>query len=267
MGGSFAGQPLTTYFWYALYAFVAVNVLYYRFARTGINYLSFQPRVDRVVKESSDAVSIYIGIKNPDKFKSLAGQFIMVRFLDRGLWLEEHPFSLSEIPKDGQLRLTVKGVGDYTAKLPDLKPGTRVLVSGPFGSFTSRLTTKKKRLYIAGGVGITPIRSLLEESGNHDDDSVLLYGNRTADDTLLADELARLVPAKNIHNVYSNQPDYRGEKGYVDAALISRLVPDFKQLDVYLCGPPPMMDGVISGLTGLGLPADQLHYERFSLHS
>jgi len=74
--------------------------------------------------------------------------------------MEAHPFSMSRRPDGTRLRLTIKAVGDFTRRIPGLKPGVRVLIDGPHGIFTARRSSSQKILMIAGGIGITPIRSL-----------------------------------------------------------------------------------------------------------
>ncbi|MFI5212833.1 MAG: hypothetical protein ACHQTE_02635, partial [Candidatus Saccharimonadales bacterium] len=191
-----------------------------------------------------------------------------VRIFARRFWWQEHPFSLSWIPHDNLIRLTIRHVGDYTTMIAGLTPGKRVLVSGPFGRFTRDVAVTNKRLFIAGGVGITPIRPLAEQALDQKVDSILIYGNRTTDDVVFKDELDELAKAGlQLHYVFSNPAkNYHGEIGYVDSARIKKLVPDFKKRDIYLCGPPAMMNAIVADLTAIGITTSQLHYERFSLH-
>lgn len=194
----------------------------------------------------------------------------MVRFLTKGLGWQEHPFSLSMLPNSKHIRLTIRALGDFTNQVPNIKKGTKVIISGPHGAFTHDKQVTDKVVYIAGGIGITPIRSLIEERANSPQpgDAVFIYGNRTVADTALMDELKALASKINmpIYNVLSEQPGYRGETGYVDEEKIKRLVPDVTKRDVFLCGPPPMMQGVVAALKKLDVPQGQIHYERFSLH-
>jgi len=264
---SFSGgeHPLAIAYWLGLYCFVALNLLIWRFGLPVYNWLRFGWRIDEVLHENERTTSIYIRGRQLRRWRSRPGQFVMVRIFTRGLWWQEHPFSLSWIPHDDRLRLTIRNVGDYTAAIAKLRPGARVLVSGPYGRFTREVARTDKRLFIAGGVGITPLRSLAEEALAAGQDCVLVYGNRLPDDVPLQAELAQLkLPT---HHVYSDVKVRGSAHGYVDAGLIRRLVPDFKHRDVYLCGPPPMMTGIIDGLLAAGLDPAQLHYERFALHA
>src|SRR5207244_8036538 len=109
------------------------------------------------------------------------------RFLTRGRWFEAHPFSLSEAPNGRRARITVKGVGDFSRALRELRPGTRVLADGPYGDFTSAARRHERAVLIAGGVGITPIRALVEEMPDD-----VIYRASSEDEVILRDELEAL---------------------------------------------------------------------------
>ena len=269
IGGSFLDHPLARLYWLAIYVFVGVSVLFWRFTLPSLNMIRFNFRIARVERETATTTSVFISGKKLKKWSAKPGQFVLVRFLEGKFALQEHPFSMSAVPYDDEFRLTIRNSGDYTSTISTLKPGSRVLVSGPFGRFTSEIAVTKKRLFIAGGVGITPLRTLITEALAAKQDCVLLYGNRSTDDVVFQKELTRLEKVGlKIHFVYSDPPKgFSGETGYIDGPLIERLVPDFVTRDIYLCGPPPMMDSVIAAMEATKLPHDQLHYERFSLHS
>lgn len=269
VGGSFSGHPLARLYWLAVYIFVVVNVLFWRFSLPIINMLRFDFRVARVSPETASTTSLYISGKQLQKWPAKPGQYVLVRFLSRRFIFQEHPFSLSAIPNDDSFRLTIRSSGDYTSQIPHIKLGSRVLVAGPFGRFTSDVALTSKRLFIAGGVGITPLRTLLDEALQAKQDCILLYGNRTLGDVIFKKELAEFkTQGLQLIPVFSNAPaDYKGEKGYIDGERVRRLIPDFAERDVYVCGPQPMMDSIISDLGATPLPPHQLHYERFALHN
>lgn len=269
-GSDLLVHPLFAKYWIGLYAFAALNILIWRFGTTFLNDARFHFTVQKVVPETATATSVYITGKHVERFKAKGGQFVMVRFLARPFVWQEHPFSLSRLPHPEGLRLTIRQLGDFTNMIPHLKPGTRVWVSGPFGAFTREKQRTKKILYIAGGIGITPIRSMVEEQAVRGEKavSVLMYGNRTEQDTVFLKELQELgaTIAMPIFNVLSEQKGYKGETGFIDPQRILRLVPDARERDVFLCGPPPMMWAIIKGLKEAGMPQAQIHYERFALH-
>lgn len=269
-GGDFAGNPAFQLYWVGLYTFAALTIAIWRIGRPLYRYMWFQFRVEKVVHEAPRATSVYITGRHMEQFTGKGGQFVLVRFLTKGMWWQEHPFSLSMMPTKDHFRLTIRQLGDFTGMVPFLEPGTKVMVSGPHGAFTQDLAVKNKRVYIAGGVGITPIRSLIEEQAaqSSPQDALLLFGNRLENEIIFRKELDALSAKLHmpVHHVISDDPKWQGETGFIDQEKLERLVPDIAERDVFLCGPPPMMAGVVKSLKALGVPAAHIHFERFELH-
>lgn len=268
IGSSFVGWPLARGYWLALYGFVIINLIIWRFSVPTINMFRFDFRIARVVRETPTAVSLYIGGRGLRRWGARPGQFVLIRILSKRFGRQEHPFSLSSIVTDDTARLTIRELGDYTKELHSVTPGTRVLLSGPFGRFTDEAAVTKKRLYIAGGVGITPLRPLSEAALAAGHDSVLLYSNRDPSDVVFEDELKALeAKGLRLQLIFSDTAGPGQLTGRITPELISKLVPDFLERDVYICGPPPMMQALASGLTTAGLAPGQLHIEFFDLHA
>jgi predicted ferric reductase len=137
-GGDFIGNTLFTGYWYAIYIFVFANFFVFRYLRQGFLFYKYKFNVAKVVPETEDTTSVYISGNNLSRFSLQPGQFFILRFLDSKRWWQAHPFSLSFVPKDNQLRVTVKNVGDFTSEIPQLKPGTPLLLDGPLGTFTQK---------------------------------------------------------------------------------------------------------------------------------
>lgn len=267
-----AGSEVGRTYWIGLYVFVALNLLVWRFGTLAYNYFKFDFRVSRVVHETKTTTSVYIkaNTKNLAAMNVQPGQFIMVRILHRKFWWQEHPFTVSWIPRGDELRLTIRSVGDYTSDIAGLQPGARVIVAGPFGRFTKQVASTNKRLLIAGGVGITPIRSLAEEAASNNTDTTVLYSNRNKSDVPLKKELDAISRSNNVEvkYIYSDAEARPGLlTGRVNGVMIKQLVPDFKTRDIYVCGPPPMMAAIIEDLHTLGVPHNQIHFEQFALHN
>ncbi|HOX04823.1 MAG TPA: ferredoxin reductase family protein [Planctomycetota bacterium] len=256
------------YYWLGLYVFVFANLLWYRVARPLAGYWRHRFRVARLVPEAGAVTSVHIEGRRMERFLARGGQFVIVRFLARGFRWEAHPFSLSAPPDGRRLRLTIKALGDYTRKIPELAPGTGVIIDGPHGIFTAGRCKGAKALLVAGGIGITPIRSMAEDLARRGTDLVLLYANRDRKSIVFETELAELAAAtgrlKVIH-VLSADPDWAGERGQIDRERLARLVPDVREREVFLCGPPPMMKAVRAALRNLGVPRGRIYYERFAL--
>lgn len=263
--GSSIQDPFFQYYWIATYVFTALHIAWFRFGKPTLNLLTQDFTVSRV-EDLGSATSVYISGKNLENFKRSSGQFMIFRFLQKGFWYEAHPFSLSWGANNSQIRFTAKKLGDFTHKLPLLQTGTKVLIDGPHGVFTSQKITKNKVVLIAGGIGITPLRSLTEELAGTMD-LTLLYSARTKADAVLLNELKEIQAKKpfKLTEIYADERIAGAEYGRLDKDMLARLVPDVTERDVFLCGPPPMMMAIRTILKQLKLPNKQLHWERFAL--
>jgi predicted ferric reductase len=180
------------------------------------------------------------------------------------LWFT-HPFSFSAEHNDSYIRFTMKALGDHTKRLGELKSGTRVILDGPLGLFIEETAKNEKLLFIAGGIGITPIRAMIGDIMRRKRDIILIYAARTVEDLAFKKEFD-LFQSKQpfpIHYLLST-PTEGYESGFLDREKLVRYVPDFFERDVYLCGPPPMMAAAVANLEGLGIRNISLHYEKFS---
>ncbi|MFH8655451.1 ferredoxin reductase family protein [Streptomyces afghaniensis] len=258
-GTTFTSSAVAETYWYGVWGVALASVFTGRLVLPLWRNLRHRLRVTAVVPENDDVVSVYVTGRDLDRLPARAGQFFLWRFLTKDRWWQANPFSLSAAPDGRTLRLTVKRAGDGSAALRHLKVGTRVFAEGPYGAFTTLHRTRPDALLIAGGVGVTPIRALLEELHGH---AVVIYRVATDRDAVLYDELRELALAKGaeLHLVTGPAvPDRLAPQE------LARLVPDITGRDVYLCGPPPMMNAVLGSLRELGVPRTQTHFERFSL--
>nr|WP_222108802.1 ferredoxin reductase family protein [Streptomyces cupreus] len=259
VGTTFTSSSAATAYWYGLWTVALGSVLVGRLVLPLWRNWRHQLRVSAVVPESDNVVSVYITGRDLDRLPARAGQFFLWRFLTKDRWWQANPFSLSAAPDGRTLRLTVKAAGDGSAGLRHIEPGTRVFAEGPYGAFTALHRTRPEAVLIAGGVGVTPIRALLEELHGH---AVVVYRVATDRDAVLYEELRELALAKGaeLHLVTGPvSPDK------LAPAELTRMVPDIADRDVFLCGPPPMMNAVLGSLRELGVPKPQIHFERFSL--
>ncbi|WP_326569169.1 ferredoxin reductase family protein [Amycolatopsis rhabdoformis] len=264
VGQSFASHPAARAYWWTLWLSTGLAVLAGRVLLPLRRNLRHRLRVVAVVPESPDTVSVYLTGRDLDRLPARAGQFFLWRFLTRDRWWQANPYSLSAAPDGRTLRLTAKAVGSASAGLRSLPLGTRVFAEGPYGAFTTLHQQRTNALLIAGGVGITPIRALLEDVTGH---VVLLYRVRTPADAVLLPELHALAKTRGaIVHVLSGPSDQRGPHGPVlGPAAMHALVPDLDDRDVFVCGPPGMTSAVLRSLRELHVPGAQVHAERFSL--
>ena len=143
--------------------------------------------------EGPGVVSLYLTGHELDRLSVRAGQYFLWRFLTPDGWWRSHPYSISAAPNGEWLRITVKDLGDGSGDLARVPIGTRVMVEGPYGILTDVKRTKPGVLLIAGGIGITPLRALLEALPARPGDITLLYRARRPQDVLFRDELEILA--------------------------------------------------------------------------
>jgi predicted ferric reductase len=250
-------------YWQALYVFALSLVLYYRLLRPIINAARFNLKVTEVIHEGPGVISLRISGRGLDRLGTRAGQFFFWRFFTKGFWYTQHPFSISEAPNGNSFRITVKNLGDHSAKFGEIPIGTRVFAEGPFGVFTDQSRTEPKALLIAGGIGITPVRALLEQM---DGDLVALYRVASSDDIVFSDELDRIAETRGAKVSYV-VGDHATEEGrnLLSPQHLKELVPDIAERDVYICGPVAMIDSIVPNLRQANVSRRHLHVERFAL--
>ncbi len=252
-------------YWIAFYVLVLGLVAYFRFIKIILRYFKYGFYVKEIEKVTYDTVSIYIGTNQPlPKDFFIPGQFGIWRFFNKSLWWQAHPFTISTAPKNG-LRLTPKAVGDFTRDLHKIKAGTRLYFDGPHGVFTAERMEGKKPLFIAGGIGITPIRAMLEGLGKKAKDAILIHAVKTPQDKALENELSDIAKrtGAKIYYAYSEEAPKGKTCTHVDITLLKKLVSDPENRSVALCGPPAMMNAVEEELIKFGIDKKDIHTERF----
>jgi len=259
-----AGQR---YAWIAIQLAAVAILIWGRAVLPVLRSFRHRFRVEKLVKESDDITSVYIAAEGLGSLAPRGGQFVMVRFLAAGFWSQSHPFPLSMPPRNNTLRLTIKSLGDFTARIPNLVPGTRVMIDGPHGIFTARRATGQKVLLIAGGIGITPLRAIVEDLLADKRQVTLLYSARNEKGLALRQELESLTanPDFRLVLILSHDETWAGEKGKLDEEKIARLVSNVAEHEVFLCGPPPMMAATRKTLEKLGVHPGKIFTEEFAL--
>jgi predicted ferric reductase len=266
-GVDFAGNPVFVWYWCALYVLVGGSLVLFRVVGPLASYWRHRFRVHSVEKEARGVFSVYITGRDLDQFEAEAGQFAMWRFLDGKRWWQAHPFSISAVPDGRRLRITVKSIGDFTSAIHTLKPGTPILVDGPFGKFTER-PLNPKVLLIAGGIGITPIRPLAEEMAADGFDVRVLYRAHSVGDLVFKNEIDALSARHGVRVDYLvTQTGGRQTRrdSWFSPATMTRLVPDIADRVVYVCGPIGMAAAVRTSLKAIGVPSNQIRTEAFRL--
>ncbi len=259
-GVVFLGHPLTRAFWIAIWSLTAGLVLVSRFVWPVLKNLRYQLRVADVVEETPGVYSLTISGKHLARLAVSGGQFFQWRFLANGLFWHSHPYSLSALPRPPFLRVTVKGLGDQSKAVAHLKPGTRVFIEGPYGTFTRHARTQGLVTLIGAGVGITPLRALLEDLPMDVDVSVVIRAS-SAEDIVHRDEVEELVRMRGgeFHELVGSRKEVSFDPG-----TMSRLVPNIAKSDVYVCGPDGFTERVVAAALRQGCDPKRIHHEAFS---
>ena len=209
-------------------------------------------------------------INTKHTFLYLPGQFGFLTLKRPGRKSEEHPFTISSSPTAGaEVEFTIKESGNFTNTIGQTRSGDVALIEGPFGRFSHLLYPDNPLLFIAGGVGVTPIMSMLRYIRDTGDRRkvVFLYGVRKEEDVIFKDELNKMPDNINIVYVASRAGEMcTCEKGHINSELIQKQAADIiKMAHVYLCGPLCMMTAVLTGLRQLNISTKRIHYEKFSI--
>jgi ferredoxin-NADP reductase len=247
----------------------AGSVVVFRLGLPIYRSLRHQLRVHTVVREAPGVYSIWLSGRRLDRLSVYSGQFFLWRFLSGPGWSRAHPYSLSAAPRPDLLRITVKALGDDSALVRRLRAGTRVLFEGPYGTLTGAERQRNQVTMIASGIGITPLRALLESLSYPAGGATLIYRARAESDFAFRDELDSLAAHRGIRLFYlpgrRAGPVRWAPRGHgSDEKLLRRLVPDLAHHDVFVCGPDEWMDAVLVAARRLGVPEEQLHTERFT---
>jgi predicted ferric reductase len=269
-GTDFTANASARWFWWTAYGVCAAAVLVFRVGIPVARNLRHRLVVSRVVVEAPGVVSVHLTGHRLDRLPVRAGQFFVWRFTDGPGWTRGNPYSLSAAPDGRSLRITARDAGDGSARLARLRPGTRALIEGPYGGLTGARRRRHRVLLIAGGIGITPLRALIDELDYNRGEAVLLYRAGSDRDLVFRSELDELAEHRGLRVEYLIGPRAPGRwlpagapARVHDELLLRRLIPDLSSYDVFVCGPAAWMDTVQGSVVRAGVPADQVHMERF----
>jgi predicted ferric reductase len=259
----------------ALWALMALTVLsMFVFIRL-VKPLLLRNRPYRVVDvqpKGGETWSLLLEPVGHRGIRNSPGQFAWLKLGDNPFTYEEHPFSFSSSPERGRvLEFTIKELGDFTSRIGEVKLGTTAFVEGPFGIFTPDRAPASHYVFIAGGVGISPILGILrtladrEHRGRH----LLFYANKDQDsiaDQRELEELRERLDLEIVHVLEEPPEDWQGEQGWITEETLNRHLPeDRKAPHYFLCGPPAMLDAVSAALHKAGAPFEKVHLEYFQL--
>ena len=198
------------------------------------------------------------------------GQFAWLTIGQSLFTLDEHPFSISSSACEYErIEFTIKELGDFTSEISNITPGVTAYVDGPHGSFSTDQHDAPQYFFFVGGIGITPVMSILRTMADRLDQRqlLLIYGCKTLEDMTFREELKTLSGQLNltIVEVPEHPPDgWSGESGFIDDKILRRYLPDYRSgAKYFLCGPGPMKTAIEIGLHRQRVPLENIYTELF----
>ena len=185
-------------------------------------------------------------------------------------------FTISTSPTEGDIQFTtrIRNSSGFKQTLKTLKKGDVLEGEGPNGTFVLNESEKGSHVFLAGGIGVTPARSIIKynfDKGLKDNRLHLIYSNSTPEEIAFRSELEeKAKKAENItvdmtcSRVGESKEDWSGLTGRIDEVVIKKLVPDISKSTFWLCGPPPMVDTLEKVLGKLKIATDKVRSEKFT---
>lgn len=269
-GQVLAGSTPQTFYWICLYVTAFGSIAWFRFAAPLLATEEHQLRVVGVEHLDTGVFSIHLSGRNVSRLGVRGGQYAIWRFWSRDTWWHAHPISFSAVPTDTGARLTVRALGAGTERLAHLRPGTRVSFAGPYGVFTDAARTAPRLAIVAAGIGVTPARALLEDSGVRPGEATVVLRASDPSQTHIWSEIADLAHATRSTVIEMVGPRPAAATSWMSGdalergATISSFLADPIETDLYVCGPAEWTDLVVRDARAAGLPDRQIHVERFS---
>ena len=270
--GYYINAPIKRILWTTFTLFWVLLIVYVRLIKPA----RMRHKPYRVVEVRSERGRNNTLVLKPDGHQGLQfapGQFVWLTLGESPFHVKEHPFSIaSSAEQSGRLDFAIKELGDFTRTIKDHKPGEVAYLDGPYGVFTiDRYPNATGFVFIAGGVGVAPIMSMLRTLADRGDRRPLqlFYGNKNWERVAFREELVELQSRLDLRvvHVLSEPPgDWRGESGYVREQLLNKHLPSDRNVQEYfVCGPSQMRASVEHALHNLRVPLKRVHAELFGL--
>jgi len=260
--------------WYAFLLGLLAVLLTYRWAWRPLRAVRRSYVVDEVRPAGPSTVMVALHARGHSGVPFRPGQFVWLKLGGSSFVFEEHPFTIaSSAASPWRKEFTIKALGDFTELLAAMRPGRTVYVDGPHGRFTTAGLEGLGFVFIAGGVGITPMLSMLRTLADEGDqrEHRLFVAGRTVEDLLHRAEIARLTRRLRltvVEAVDRPPPGWTGVTGRLDTAVLAQWLPPprmRRRLQYFLCGPPLMVEGLAAGLRELDVPVARIHTELFDM--
>ena len=272
-GADFLSSPAATAYWWTLWAAAAASIIVFRVALPLARSWRHGLRVASVTPDGTDGVAVRVAGRNLHRLNARPGQFFVWRFMDGPGWTRGNPFSLAAAPRGGGLEIAARVVGDGTQRLRSLRPGTRVLVEGPYGTMTGAARTRSKMLFIAAGAGIAPLIAIAEGESFAPGDATVLTRDSDPRAGMRRREVNDLVARRGLRHIDLPGPRSLSGSPWLPAShaawkgsdLLRFIAPDLESYDVFVCGPQAWMDAVVRDLRAAGVASNAIHTESFTV--
>ncbi|MBM9535799.1 ferredoxin reductase family protein [Desulfobulbus alkaliphilus] len=263
------GVPQTATYWA-----IGLWVLLFAWMTAHRFWIRIRPHTVAAVEPAGrDTVRLCVRPRTGRAFAYAPGQFAFIRIRSAGVRSEEHPFTIASSPqRPKELEFVIRLCGDWTRSIATVQPGDQISIDGPYGIFSHfRCNGHAELVMIAGGIGITPMLSMLRYMADSNDHRkiTLIWSNKTKDDVVLVDtfrELESRLPGLRMHLFFTRGPEAATTGDRLNRVILERLLMDSgRDAAVFICGPEGMMAGVAKVLPGLGFSHQRIFTERFSL--
>ncbi|MDN3310624.1 ferredoxin reductase family protein [Microbacterium oryzae] len=269
VGGILAQGTWERVYWVELYVAAFAALAWYRFLLPTVASLRHGLRVAEIESVGPGVVAIHLTGRDLSRLGIAGGQYAIWRFWSRRTWWHAHPISFSSVGDDRTVRVTVRALGAGSADLTRVPIGTRVWLEGPYGIFTGANRTSPHLAVVAAGIGVTPVRSLLEDAALEPGEATVLLRARNEAEQFHWPEVRQLVERKGglLYGMTGSRA--RGVDSWMSAEDLARGVtlqsvfPDLRSSDLFVCGPQVWTDLVVRDARAAGVPESQIHVERF----
>ncbi len=229
--------------------------------------------VASVVGESNDTYTLTLAPDGHEGVPFEAGQVAWISTGHSPMVLSRNPFSYSgSSEREGEIRFSIKNLGDFTSTIPHLKKGERVYVDGPYGTFNLNDPRMKNGLVlIAGGIGLAPVMSILNTMADREDKRpvYVFYGDLNEMTALYGHEFDDLKPKLNLAFVQVLEKPLSEEyphRGYISKDLMLEHLPqNYKDLFYFVCGPAPMLRAIEKIFDAIDISDSQIHEENYTM--
>jgi predicted ferric reductase len=228
-------------------------------------------RVAEVRQERGETTTLVMQPDGHPGFRFRPGQFAWLTVWGSPFKITGHPFSFSSSAAaiGGRAEISIRNLGDFTSDIHKVPVGQRVYLDGPYGAFTIG-NPADMHVLIAGGIGITPMMSMIRTLADQGDQRavILLYGSKDWESITFREELEALKQRLNltvVHVLADPPAGWTGERGFITAEMFKRhLPPPYAKHEYFICGPDVMMDAIEKALDKLKVPLSKYHSERYS---